>query len=95
VSLGYPTTKNDIDSAAGGLAVDVRNVMQAAKNFRLMVNGLTDPALEALGYTVDDIARLRSGSLDFDKLADVYLGAATQTPAYDFRTFAKFWLGTA
>ncbi len=95
MSLGYPTTKNDIDSCAGGLAVDMRNIFRSAQAFKLMVDGLVDADLTALGYNATDIARLRSGANDFNHLADVYQGVGTQAAMLDFRQFTKFWLGTA
>jgi hypothetical protein len=97
MSLGYTTTKNDIDARAGGLAVDLRNIFQAAQAFKLMVDALTDQELTARGYDATDIGRLRSGAGDFDHLAEIYLGTAAgvQATPLDFRRFTKFWLGTA
>ena len=102
MSLGYPTTKNDIDSLLGGLAVDIRNKFQAVKEAKLLIDGLTDPELITRGYADPaaggtDIARIRSGIADFDHLADIYLGVAAgvQATPLDFRRFTKFWLGTA
>ena len=97
MALGYPTTKNDLDSLVGGLAVDARNVFQRAKSAKLLVDALTDQELTDRGYDSTDIARLRSGAGDFDHLADIYLGVAAgvQASPLDFRRFTKFWLGTA
>ena len=97
MSLGYPTTKNDIDSRVGGLAVDMRNIFQAAQALKFMVDALLDADLAAMGYTPTDTARLRSGAADFDHLAEVYLGTSggVQAAPLDFRRFTKFWLGTA
>ena len=95
MSLGYPTTKNDIDSLLGGLAVDIRNKFQAVKDAKLMVDALTDQELIDRGYDATDIARIRSGAGDFDHLADIYLGDDVQASPLDFRRFTKFWLGTA
>ena len=97
MSLGYTTTKNDIDSLVGGLAVDMRNAFQRVKNLKLQVDALTDQDLLDRGYVAQDIARLRSGTDDFNHLADVYEGvpAGVQAAPLDFRRFTKFWLGTA
>lgn len=95
MSVGFSTTKNDIDSRAGGLAVDVRNKLAEVQNFKLRLDAVSDAELSALGYTGTDIARLRSAFVDLDRLAQIYLGLAAQTPAYDFRAFAKFLTGVA
>lgn len=95
MALGYPTTKNDIDSRAGGLAIDLRNRFVEIMNFKVWLDAATDPELTDIGYTALDIARLRSAFIDLDKLARIYFGTETQATPYDFRTFAKFLTGVA
>ena len=95
MSVGYPTTKADIDGRAGNLAIDVRNKMAEIRDFKIFVDSMTDQDLTDRTYTGNDISRLRSAITDLDQLAQVYLGLATRTPAYDYRTSAKFLTGVA
>ena len=95
MSLGYPTTKNDIDSRSGGLSITLRNVLEECRNFKLYLDGTLDQDLIGKGYTQGEVTTLKSAFADLDKLARKYEGEATQTPAYDFRTFAKSLTGVA
>jgi hypothetical protein len=95
MSLGYPTTKNDIDAKAGGLAVQLRNILNECANLKLWLDAQTDQDMLNRGYVAGEIAQLRSFATDYNKLNGVYLGTATQATAYDFRTFAKFLSGMA
>jgi hypothetical protein len=95
MSLGYPTTKNDIDSRAGGLAIDLRQRFRDAQNFKVWLDAEVDADLTARGYTSNDIARLRSAAADMDKLAQIYFGTLNLPAVYDFRTFTKFLTGVA
>lgn len=90
MSVGLYATKSDVDVRAGQLARAVRDELTGVGDFKLWLDTQTDPNLTALGYSGPDIATLRSAFNDLDKLRQVYLGAVAQTPAYDFRTFAKF-----
>jgi hypothetical protein len=95
MSVGYPAGKNDIDAKVGGLAVQLRNTLVEVANFKLWLDAQTDADLTAASYSATDIARLRSAINDLDRLHGIYLGTATQTTTYDFRTFAKFLTGMA
>ena len=93
MTVGYPTSRSDIDSRAGGIALDLRNAMFNIRNFKLWLDTQVDADLTALGYTAGDIANLRSAFVDLVKLAGVYDGTQTQATLYDFRTFAKLLTG--
>ena len=89
MTVGIYSNKSDVDVRAGQLVQTVRDNLTAVGNFKLWLDAQTDQALTALGYTGGDIATLRSTFTDLDKLRQIYLGTATASPAYDFRTFAK------
>lgn len=94
MSVGIPVTKTDIDNNAGSLARQISMWAESITKFQEeYLAGATDEALEALGYTADDVALLKSAMNDLYKLAQVYYGKAEQTPAYDFRTFASRLVG--
>jgi hypothetical protein len=92
--VGYPTSKGDIDSAAGGLALTIRNAFEAAINLKTYIDSQTDVNLTALGYTAADVANLRSALIDLNNLGAVYRGEAAP-PQTDYRRFAKFLTGVA
>lgn len=95
MSVGYPTTKADIDSRCGAIALAVRNVMDDVDHFKLMLDAKTDADLTALNYTAGDITTLRSAFVDLARLAAIYRGTQTQATTYDFRIFAKLLTGVA
>lgn len=87
--VGYNVTKNDLDARAGGLAFNVRSHFEEIANLKTWLDAKPDNDLTAMGYTSGEVAILRSAIADLAKLGDIYHGTQTQTPAYDFRTFAK------
>lgn len=90
MSVGLYSAKSDVDARVGQLVQQVRDSLAGIGNFKLWLDTQVDPDLTAMGYSAGDIATLRSAATDLDKLRQVYLGTVAQTPAYDFRTFAKF-----
>lgn len=94
MSVGYTVTKSDLDARAGGLAVAVRSEFEQIANLKIWLDAQADLVLTGMGYTVGEVSILRSAVADLAKLGDVYRGTQTQTPVYDFRTFAKQLTGT-
>lgn len=95
MSLGYPVSKNDVDSKAGGLALSLRTTFDGVRNFKIWLDTQTDPVLTALGYSSGEIATLRSAAADMDQLRQIYEGLANLGSAKDFRQFAKLLTGVS
>jgi hypothetical protein len=93
MSLGFPTTKLDVDSRAGQLALTLRDDLNQIQTFKAWLDTQTDANLIALGYVQAEVNTLRSAYVDLDQFRQVYQGLATRTPAYDYRTFAKLLVG--
>lgn len=93
MSVGLSTTKGDADQRAGGIALDVRSVMDRVRIFKTWLDTVTVTQLEGLGYTTGEANTLKSAFTDLDKLRTIYEGTATQASTYDFRTFAKLLTG--
>jgi len=90
MTVGLYSTRGEVDVRAGQLARALRDVLTEIGDFKLWLDTQTDSQLTAdFGYAAGDIATLRSSYIDLDKVRQIYLGAVAQTPAYDFRTFAK------
>lgn len=87
MSVGNVTTKVSLDQQSGALAQQIMVWARSATNLQTYLAAAVDTDLEGLGYSPDDVALLKSSSTDMAKLAQIFEGAATQTPAYDFRTF--------
>ena len=90
MSVGFATNKQDVDSKSGSICRMIAMWADETVKFQeSFLAGATEADLEALGYTPEDVALLKSAIGDMYKLAQVYMGTTDQTPAYDFRTFAK------
>lgn len=87
MSVGFTTTKSSLDQQSGLLAQQIIQWADTAINLQRYLAAAPDADLEALGYSPEDVALLKSASNDMNKLAEVFRGEAEQTPAYDFRTF--------
>lgn len=87
MSVGFATSKATIDQQCGLLASQILQWADNAINFNAYLVAAPDADLEALGYTPEDVALLKSAGGDMAKLAQVFRGAVEQTPPYDFRTF--------
>ena len=96
MSVGFPISKGDIDNRAGSLAVTLRDDFLRIRQFKAWLDTQPDGNLTGLTpvpYTSGEVATLRSAYVDLDKLAQIYLGLATQGTTYDFQTFAKLVVG--
>jgi hypothetical protein len=93
MSVGSPTTKATIDSTAGNIASSINVVFDRVRLFKIWLDTQIDADLITLGYTQAEVDRLRSAYVDLDKLRTIFEGSQTQSPAYDFRTFAKLIWG--
>ena len=90
MSVGFQTSKQDVDSKSGSICRMIAAWADETIKFQEgFLAGATEQQLMDLGYTTDDVALLKSAISDMYRLAHVYQGVAAQSPAYDFRTFAS------
>lgn len=94
MSIGRTATKDDLNNAAGSIASSLFATMDNIAKVKVVLDTLDTTALQSLGYTAGEAAQLKSAFTDLDKLRTVFIGTATQSPVYDFRTFTKLMLGT-
>lgn len=67
MSVGFPTTKGDFDSRAGGLVVALRQDLYQCSEFCKVLQGTpwsTDANLTALGYTQAEVTLLKAAFTD-------------------------------
>jgi hypothetical protein len=95
MSVGLPKGRSEVDDRSGSLAASLRNTFDAIDQFKLFLDSTPDADLQAppYNYTSQDVAYLKSAYNDLAKLGQIYRGEIAQTPAYDFRSFAKYLTG--
>lgn len=78
----------EVQGALGGIAADLNKAITAVLDGAAFLAANDDATLSALyGISGGDAAVLRSAFGDMSLLLQVYQGAATVSPAKDFRTF--------
>jgi len=95
MAVGASVTRNDIDSTSAQVARQLFAAMESVAQFKAWLDTKLDDDLTNMGYSVGDVAVLRSATADLADLGAVFIGA-TQARGlpYDYRTFAKQLLGT-
>lgn len=94
VGLNSALTKASVDATVGDAAQALNRAFLDVEAAQVFLLGYEDAALEALGYTAEEVATLKSAIADLDRLRLVYEGFETVATAYDFRTFARRCYGT-
>jgi hypothetical protein len=94
VAVGIPVNKAEIDNVAGSAARSLFNVFSNIQQIKAFLDTKTTGDLEAMGYTANEAAVLKSAYADLAELAATFNGSAPgHTTAHDFRTFAKQLIG--
>jgi hypothetical protein len=87
--VGLPVTKEEIDQRAGDLARAFQNNFQDVATLQGYLEATDQATLEALGYTPDDVATLKTALTDLSQLGRIWAGAEALPAAKDFRTFVR------
>jgi hypothetical protein len=88
VTVGFPLTKDTVDSRAGQLAVLARDLFREVNDLKLQLDAFTAQQLvDGMAYTLTEANTLKSAMTDLYNLGQVANGLATQTPANNF----LFW----
>lgn len=94
MAVGIGVTKAEIDNVAGSTARSLFNVFTNVQQVKAFLDTKTTGDLEAMGYTANEAAVLKSAYADLAELASVFNnGTPAHTTAYDFRTFSKQLIG--
>lgn len=98
--IGLQSNVVDINARAGSLYIQLRDTLNAIKNFQSMLTAtldadLTSPDQNGKTFTAAEVTNLKSAYTDLDKLRQIFEGTQTQATTYDFRTFAKLLAGGA
>lgn len=81
--------KGRVLSAATSIAHNLGAALEQAGDFQTFLLATADADLVALGFSSSEVSTMKSAFTDMEQLHQVFLGNATRTPAYDYRTFVK------
>jgi hypothetical protein len=87
--VGLPVTKEEIDQRAGDLARSFQNNFGDVLTLQGYLDATDSATLEALGYTPDDVATLKTAISDLSQLGRIWAGAEGLAAPKDFRTFVR------
>jgi hypothetical protein len=88
LSVGLSVNQATIDSRAGNLVLQIRQLLTDCQTFKTWLDTQSDAALTNLGYVAADVTLLRASFTDLDNLAKVAHGLQA-TGASDFFFNAK------
>lgn len=93
MTVGFPLTKDQLDTRLGQVALSVRTGLADAAQVKALLDGQTDAALIALGYIQAEATLMKAAYTDLYNLNRVATGLATQPATNDFFFNAKKLLG--
>jgi len=89
MAVGATITQSQINADAAQLSRGIEVWCQGVAVVQTYLVATPDTDLEALGFLPNDVALLKSAFGDLQKLANIYAGKDTVSPAYDFGTFSR------
>jgi len=90
--VGLPVTKNELDARAGDVARRFQQSFDDVATLQGFLSRTTDSELQALGYSPDDVATLKTAYADLSQLGRIWGGLEPLATAKDFRTFvSRLW----
>ena len=96
MAIGLAVTKQEVDNLAAKCVLQLRETFEDIERLQTYLNATPNADLVALGYTEgtpNEVAILKSGSLDLDQLRRIWKGEASLPSAKDFRTFSGKFTG--
>lgn len=92
MSVGMEVTKSEIDTRAGDLARTFQRAFGDVVTMQSYLVSTPNADLEALGYTPEDVAALKTAFADLQQLGEIWIGAIALEAPKDFRTFvSRLW----
>jgi hypothetical protein len=89
MSVGYVTTKSEIDTRAGDIARRFQQTFGDVATLKSFLDETPDADLVALGYTAQEATVLKSAFADLWTLTGIWSGQSAPSAAYDYRTFVR------
>ena len=92
MSVGLPVTKEEINSRAGDIARTFQRMFGDVVTMQQYLTATPSADLEALGFTPDDIATLKTAFADLTQLGNISTGTEALPEPKDFRVFvSRMW----
>ena len=92
MSVGLPISKNEIDTRSGDLARTFQRAFQDVVTMQSFLLATPNADLEALGYSADEVATLKTAFADLQQLGEIWIGNEALAAPKDFRTFvSRLW----
>lgn len=89
MSVGLPVTKDELDTRSGDLARQFQRSFGDVVTLQSYLAATPNADLEALGYTPDEVATLKTALADLTQLGTLWIGEAALPAAKDFRVFVR------
>jgi hypothetical protein len=89
MSVGLTVTKQEIDNRSGDLARAFQDHFIDVNTLQSFLLRTPNADLEAMGYTADEVAALKTAYTDLAQLSQIWVGAAALPAAKDFRQFVQ------
>lgn len=94
MSAGKQLSKDSINNSAYSVVRNLFSALDGVGKFQVFLTQTPDVTLTSVyGFTQADVNDLKSAFTDLNKLKGIFEGTQTQSPVYDFRTFAKLLNG--
>lgn len=90
---GIPINKDIVNQRAGYLVKTLRDTLAEITRTKLILDGLGDEGMIALGFTQTEADLIQAAFFDLDKVRQVANGQAEQVGANDFFWNAKHLTG--
>ena len=92
MSVGLPVTKDEIDTRAGDLSRTFQRAFGDVVTMQSFLTATPNADLEALGYSADEVASLKTAFADLQQLGEIWIGNEALAAPKDFRTFvSRLW----
>lgn len=95
MTVGFPLTKDQLDTRLGQIALQVRDGLEEAVQIKALLDTISDATLLAapFSYTQGEIDIMKSAYTDLYNLSRIANNLATQAATNDFLYWAKKLLG--
>src|SRR5262245_26639995 len=89
MAVGLAITKSEIDARAGDIARSFQREFENVATMQGFLESTPNADLEALGYSADEVASLKTAFSDLAQLGRIWIGAEALAAPKDFRIFVR------
>lgn len=95
MTVGFPLTKDQLDTRMGQVALQIRDGLEEAEQIKALLDTLPDATLTAdpFNYTATEVAWMKSAFTDLSNLSQVANSQVTVLAVNDFLFWARKLLG--